>query len=186
MSEPRLKEKYYNEIQGELMKELGIDNIMAVPNINKIVLNAGLGEAKNDSKIIDDMLEDLAMIAGQRPVVTKARKAISNFKLKDGEPIGVKVTLRRQMMWYFLDRLISIALPRVKDFRGVPYTSFDKNGNYALGLKEHTVFPEVDPTRVSRLNSLQIIINTSSDNDEHAFALLKKLGVPFQKKVDKK
>lgn len=181
MDKPRLKEKYDKEIQKELMKELKIDNIMAVPRLTKIVVNSGLGEAKDDSGVIEEMVRDIALITGQKPVVTKTKKAISNFKIRENQDIGVKVTLRSDMMWNFLDRLIALALPRIKDFRGVPTKSFDRNGNYALGIKEHTVFPEVDATKVSKLRGLQITICTSAQEDEQAFKLLEKLGVPFQK-----
>ena len=181
MDLPRLREKYEKEIKSELQKELNLDNVMEIPVITKIVINSGLGMAKDDSKIIEDMLEDIGMIAGQKPVVTKTKKAISNFKIKVGQDIGIKVTLRRQMMWYFMDRLISIVLPRIKDFRGISVKAFDGNGNYALGIKEHTVFPEVDSTKVSKLNGLQVVICTSAKNDEQAMALLRKLGMPFQK-----
>lgn len=177
----RLKIKY-NEISKDIKKELNIKNDMAVPRLVKIVINSGLGEAKNDKDIIDEMVRDVAMLAGQRPVVTKTRKAISNFKIREDMPIGVKVTLRGDMMWYFLDRLISIVLPRIKDFRGVPLKAFDGRGNYAIGIKEHTVFPEVDATKVTKLRGLQVIICTTAGNDENAKLLLEKLGMPFSKK----
>lgn len=177
----RLQQQYSDKIHPELMKELGIDNVMAVPTVTKIVINSGMGEAKDDNKIIESMLEDVAMLSGQKPIVTKSKKAISNFKIREGEEIGVKVTLRRDMMWYFLDRLISIVLPRIKDFRGISAKAFDKNGNYALGMKEHTVFPEVDATKITRIRGLQIIICTSASNDQDALALLTKLGMPFKK-----
>lgn len=178
---PRLLEKYNEEIVQEMMKEFGIENEMAVPKLTKIVINSGIGEAKNDSSLIEDMVRDVAMLAGQRPVVTTAKKAVSNFKIRQNEAIGVKVTLRKHMMWYFLDRLIAIVLPRIKDFQGVPTKSFDGSGNYALGIREHTVFPEVDATKVRRILGLQIIIGTDAGDDELARALLKKLGMPFQK-----
>ncbi len=177
----RLKTKY-NEIKKDLQEELKISNVMAIPKLTKIVLNSGLGEAKNDKDIIDEMLRDMTMIAGQKPVVTYTKKAISNFKIRENMPIGVKVTLRGNMMWYFLDRLISIVLPRIKDFRGVPLKAFDGRGNYAIGIKEHTVFPEVDPTKVTKIRGLQIIICTNAGNDDNARLLLTKLGMPFQKK----
>jgi large subunit ribosomal protein L5 len=177
----RLKEKYDKEIKKALKEEFNIKNIMAVPTVTKIVINSGLGEGKTDDSIIEQMVEDISMLAGQRPVITKSRKAISNFKVKIGDKIGVMVTLRGDMMWYFLDRLISIVLPRIKDFRGVPASSFDKKGNYALGIKEHTVFPEVDSTKVIRIKGVQVIICTSTDDDKKAYALLKKLGMPFSK-----
>jgi large subunit ribosomal protein L5 len=178
----RLQEKYEKVIRAELQKEFGIKNMMAVPTVTKIVINSGLGAAKDDTGIIEEMARDIAMITGQRPIVTKTKKAISNFKIRENMDIGVKVTLRRNMMWYFLDRLISISLPRIKDFRGISVKAFDKRGNYALGISEHTVFPEVDPTKVSKLRGLQVIICTSAGNDEQAFKLLEKLGMPFQKK----
>jgi large subunit ribosomal protein L5 len=177
----RLKIKYL-EIAKELQKELDVKNVMALPKLTKIVINSGLGEAKLNKDIIDEMVRDVAMIAGQKPVVTMTRKAISNFKIRENMPIGVKVTLRGDMMWYFLDRLISIVLPRIKDFRGVPVKSFDGRGNYAVGIKEHTVFPEVDATKVSKLRGLQVIICTNTGNDDQARLLLEKLGMPFQKK----
>ena len=181
-STPRLKDKYIKSIQKELREELKIKNIMAVPTLEKIVLNSGLGEAKVDKTIIDDMVRDMAMIAGQKPVITMTKKAISNFKIRENMPIGVKVTLRGDMMWHFIDRLISIVLPRIKDFRGIPLKAFDGRGNYAVGIKEHTVFPEVDPTKVTKLRGLQVIICTTARNDEAALLLLQKLGMPFQKK----
>lgn len=183
-TKPRLKQKYDDDIRAQLMKELKLDNVMSAPTITKIVVNSGLGEAKVDSRAIEEMVRDIALITGQRPVVTKAKKAISNFKIREGMDIGAKVTLRRDMMWYFLDRLIAISLPRIKDFRGVPRKSFDKQGNYTLGISEHTVFPEVDPTQVSKLRGMQITICTSAPTDEQAFKLLELLGMPF-KKVNK-
>lgn len=177
----RLQIKYEKEIMPELKKELGIKNSMAIPTVTKIVVNSGLGEAKTDNTAIEEMVRDIAMITGQRPVVTKTKKAISNFKIRKGMDIGVKVTLRRNMMWYFLDRVTSIALPRVKDFRGIPSGSFDGAGNYTLGIKEHTIFPEVDATKVSKLRGLQVIICTNAKTDEEARKLLTLLGMPFQK-----
>ncbi len=177
----RLKIKYL-EIAKELQKELNVKNVMALPKLTKIVINSGLGEAKMNKDIIDEMVRDVAMLAGQKPVVTMTKKAVSNFKIKENMPIGVKVTLRGDMMWYFLDRLISIVLPRIKDFRGVSVKSFDGRGNYAIGIKEHTVFPEVDATKVSKLRGLQVIICTNTGNDYQARLLLEKLGMPFQKK----
>jgi large subunit ribosomal protein L5 len=178
---PRLKAKYEDELRNSLKESFGIKNVMSIPRITKIVINSGLGEAKNDHKLIDDMLVEMGQIAGQKPVVTKARKSISNFKLREGLDIGVKVTLRNDYMWYFLDRLIAIVLPRIKDFRGIPTKAFDKNGNYSLGIKEHTVFPEIDPAKVSTIKSLQVVICTDSKDDKVAFELLKQLGMPFKK-----
>jgi len=179
---PRLKQKYFDIIKKELQIELGVKNVMAIPNLTKIVINSGLGEAKNDKSIIDEMIRDVSMLSGQRPVVTLTKKAISNFKIKENIPIGVKVTLRGNMMWNFLDRLISIVLPRIKDFRGIPLKAFDGRGNYAVGIREHTVFPEVDATKVLKLRGLQVIICTTAKNDDDALLLLQKLGMPFQKK----
>lgn len=181
-NKPRLKIKYEQQIRAELMKEFNISNVMAVPNITKIVVNMGIGEGKEDKKLIESMVEDIAMLSGQKPVVTKTSKAISNFKTKIGSEVGIKVTLRGNMMWYFLDRLIAIVLPRIKDFRGIPAKAFDKRGNYALGIREHTVFPEVDATKVAKIHGLQIIICTSAGDDPKALSLLTKLGMPFIKK----
>ncbi|MCA9380020.1 50S ribosomal protein L5 [Candidatus Dojkabacteria bacterium] len=178
---PRLKIKYEKEVLPELQKSLGIKNKMAVPNLTKIIINSGIGEAKTDNTAIEEMVRDIALISGQKPMITKTKKAISNFKIRKGMDIGVKVTLRKDMMWYFLDRLVSVALPRVKDFRGIPVNAFDGQGNYALGLKEHTIFPEVDATKVSKIRGLQVIICTSADNNEQAKSLLSLLGMPFQK-----
>jgi len=178
---PRLKIKYEKEVLPELQKSLGIKNKMAVPNLTKIIINSGIGEAKTDNTAIEEMVRDIALISGQKPMITKTKKAISNFKIGKGMDIGVKVTLRKDMMWYFLDRLVSVALPRVKDFRGIPVNAFDGQGNYALGLKEHTIFPEVDATKVSKIRGLQVIICTSADNNEQAKSLLSLLGMPFQK-----
>jgi len=164
-----------------LKDELGIKNIMAIPTVTKIVVNSGLGEAKTDNTAIEEMVRDMALITGQQPIVTKTKKAISNFKIRQGMDIGVKVTLRKEMMWHFLDRLISLSLPRVKDFRGIPANAFDGNGNYALGIKEQTVFPEVDATKVSKLRGLQVIICTNAKDDAQAKRLLTLLGMPFVK-----
>ncbi|KKQ35913.1 MAG: 50S ribosomal protein L5 [candidate division WS6 bacterium GW2011_GWA2_37_6] len=179
---PRLKKEYNEKIRQELLKELNIKNIMAVPKLEKIIVNVGLGEAIKDSKILDDMLEDIAMIAGQRPVKTKSKKAISNFKIRIGQDIGLKVTLRNNKMWEFFDRLVNIVLPRTKDFRGVSDRAFDGRGNYALGLKEHNVFPEVDPNKVTRARGMQVIFTISGNSDEQSKVLLTKLGMPFKKK----
>jgi len=181
---PRLKTEYYEKIQKELAQEFGIKNLMAVPKIEKISVNVGLGEAKTDGKILDDMVEDIALIVGQRPVKTLATKAISNFKIRMGQEIGLKVTLRGDRMWEFLDRVINITLPRVKDFRGISAKAFDGRGNYSLGLKEHTVFPEIDSSKVTKPRGMQISITTNS-NDEMARALLTKLGMPFIKPIKK-
>jgi len=180
-NKPRLKKEYFDKIQSELQKELGIKNIMAVPRLEKIVINVGLGEAKSDSKLLDDMIEDVSMIVGQRPIKTKAKKAISNFKIRAGEDIGLKVTLRANMMWEFFDRLVNVVIPRMRDFRGVPLKAFDGNGNYSLGIKEHTVFPEIDTSKVTKPRGMQIIMVVSGD-DKAGELLLRKLGMPFVKK----
>jgi large subunit ribosomal protein L5 len=178
---PSLQKKYKDEVQKELIKQFNLKNVWEAPRITKITINAGLGEAKNNPELIEEMVEEMGLIAGQKPVITKAKKAISNFKIRAGLPIGVMVTLRKDRMWYFLDKLINIVLPAVKDFRGVSSKAFDGRGNYALGLKDHMIFPEIDPNKIVRIKPLQIIINTSTDNDEQAFNLLKLLGFPFKK-----
>ncbi len=176
----RLKEKYNAEIKGALKKELGIDNAMAVPKLEKIVLNMGLGEATQNSKLLDPLVGDLASIAGQKPVTTKAKKSIAAFKVREGMAIGSMVTLRGDTMYEFLDRLISIALPRVRDFRGVSTKSFDGRGNYTLGLRDQLIFPEIDYSRVEKLKGMNITIVTTAADDNQARALLRHLGMPFR------
>lgn len=175
-----LKANYHNTIQKELLEELKLQNVMQVPTLSKITLNIGLGEALNNPQALERMSSDLAMIAGQKPVVTKARKAISNFKIRQGFSIGLAVTLRGQKMWDFYYKLVTIVLPRVKDFRGVNPHSFDKQGNYSLGIREHTIFPEIDPAAVDKTRSFEVTIVTTGRNPEHARLLLKKLGMPFR------
>jgi large subunit ribosomal protein L5 len=177
--EPRLKTRYREEVVPKLQKEFGIDNPMAVPRIDKVSLNMGIGEAIQNIKILDDAVEELAALAGQRPMVTRATKSIANFKLRAGMPIGARVTLRGERMWFFLDRLISVALPRVRDFRGVPNRSFDGRGNYTLGIRDHLIFPEVDYNKVDRSKGLNVTIVTTAGNDERALYLLRELGMPF-------
>ena len=177
----RLKELYANEVTGKLQKEFGIKNTMAVPHIEKIVLNMGLGEAVSNSKILDGAVDELSAIAGQRAVVTKAKKSIANFKLREGMPIGARVTLRGQRMYEFLDRLIHIALPRVRDFRGVSTKAFDGRGNYTLGVRDHLIFPEIDYSKVDKSKGLNVTIVTSAKNDEQARFLLREIGMPFAK-----
>lgn len=177
---PRLKTQYTDVIKGELTKEFGYKNVMQVPQLDKVVLNMGIGKAVADSKKVQSAAADLALIAGQKPVVTKARKSIATFKLREGMPIGVKVTLRKGRMYEFLDRLVNIALPRVRDFRGLDAKSFDGRGNYSMGLKEHIVFPEIDYDKVEDVLGMDIIICTTASNDDEARALLKGLNFPFR------
>lgn len=179
---PRLRKQYEDEVVPKLRKEFGIENIMAVPRIEKIVLNMGLGEATQNIKIMDGAILELGQIAGQQPVVTRAKKSIAAFKLRAGMPVGCRVTLRRERMWAFLDRLIATALPRVRDFRGVPGDSFDGRGNYTLGIRDHLVFPDLDYNEVDKTKGLNVTIVTSSDSDEHTFYLLKELGMPFARR----
>jgi large subunit ribosomal protein L5 len=176
----RLKEKYHKEIKGALQKELGLENPMAVPRLEKIVLNMGLGEATQNSKMLDPLVGDLASIAGQKPVTTRARKSIAAFKVRENMPIGAMVTLRGDTMYEFLDRLISVALPRVRDFRGVSTKSFDGRGNYTLGIRDQLIFPEIDYARVEKLKGMNITIVTSAHDDNSARALLRQFGMPFR------
>jgi large subunit ribosomal protein L5 len=176
----RLREKYLKEIKPALQKELGIENTMAVPRLEKIVLNMGLGEATQNVKVMDPLISDLAQIAGQKPVTTKAKKSIAAFKVREGMPIGAMVTLRGDKMYEFLDRLISTALPRVRDFRGVSSKSFDGRGNYTLGMRDQLIFPEIDYARVEKLKGMNVTIVTTAKDDNHARALLKHFGMPFR------
>lgn len=176
---PRLKTLYESKIREELTKQFGYKNHMEVPALEKIVINMGVGEATQDRKKVDSAVVDLVQIAGQKPVVTRAKKSIATFKLREGMPIGCKVTLRRERMYEFLDRLINIALPRVRDFRGVNPKSFDGRGNYALGLKEQIVFPEINYDKIDKVRGMDIIICTTAKTDEEARALLKAFEMPF-------
>jgi large subunit ribosomal protein L5 len=176
----RLKEKYHKEIKGALQKELGLENPMAVPHLEKIVLNMGLGEATQNSKMLDPLAADLASIAGQKPVTTRAKKSIAAFKVRENMPIGAMVTLRGDTMYEFLDRLISVALPRVRDFRGVSTKSFDGRGNYTLGIRDQLIFPEIDYAKVDKLKGMNITIVTSARDDNSARALLRQFGMPFK------
>jgi large subunit ribosomal protein L5 len=175
----RLKEQYQKEVRQKIQGEFGIKNIMAVPKIEKIVLNMGMGEAIQNAKILDAAVEELSTIAGQKPVVTKAKKSIASFKLREGQSIGTMVTLRGEKMYEFLDRLINIALPRVRDFRGVPTKSFDGRGNYTIGIRDHLIFPEIDYSKVDKSKGMNITIVTTAKNDEQARFLLRELGMPF-------
>ncbi len=175
----RLLEKYTNDIQNELKSKLNLKNIHEVPKIKKIVLNMGIGEAKDDSKLVDKAIEDLSLITGQKAIKTKAKKAISGFKIRAGMPLGAMVTLRNKIMYEFLDRLINIAIPRIRDFRGLKSNSFDGNGNYSLGIKEHIIFPEINFDKVDKVKGLDITICTSAKNNEEALTLLKSFNMPF-------
>ena len=176
---PRLKERYRAEIVSALTEQFGYENIMQVPRLLKVVVNKGLGEASQNKKVLDDAVEEVRKITGQQPAVRNARKSISNFKLREGMPVGVAVTLRGDRMWEFVDRLVTLALPAVRDFRGVPDRSFDGRGNYTLGVKEQIIFPEIDIDSVSRVSGLDVTFVTTADTDEEAHALLKQLGMPF-------
>ena len=176
----RLKEKYTEEIKSSLQKKLGHSNIMEVPKIKKITLNMGVGEAAQDKKTIEKAVADLEKLSGQKALITRARKSVASFKIREGMPIGVKVTLRSERMYEFLDRLINIALPRVRDFRGLNRKSFDGNGNYSLGIKEQIVFPEIDYDKVDKIRGLDISITTTAKNDEEGLALLKEFNFPIK------
>ncbi|MBN8999731.1 MAG: 50S ribosomal protein L5 [Rhizobiales bacterium] len=178
--EPRLRKFYEDEVRAKLVAEFGYKNPMEVPRLDKIVLNMGVGEAVNDSKKVQSSLGDLAMIAGQKPAVTRARKSIATFKVRENMPIGGKVTLRKQRMYEFLDRLVTIALPRVRDFRGLNPKSFDGRGNYAMGIKEHIIFPEINYDKVDQVWGMDVIVCTTAKTDAEARALLKALNFPFR------
>lgn len=182
MAEARLYTQYKEEIIDKLREDFSYENIMAVPKLQKIVINTGVGEAVENTKIVDTVSENLARITGQRPVTTRAKKSISNFKVRDGMPLGCKVTLRQRIMYEFLDRLINLALPRTRDFQGVPDKSFDGRGNYTLGIKEHTIFPEINTDNVDKVHGMDITFVTSAETDEEAYALLKHFGMPFVKR----
>jgi len=176
----RLKERYLTKVIPDLTKEFSYKNVMAVPRIEKICLNVGLGEATQNSKLMDPAVNELAQIAGQKPVVTKARRSIAAFKLREGMPIGCTVTLRGDRMYEFLDRLVNVSLPRVRDFRGVSSKSFDGRGNYTLGIKDQLIFPEIDYNKVEKLKGMNICITTTAKTDAEGLALLKHLGMPFR------
>lgn len=181
-AKPRLAEKYKSEILPGLLKQFSYKSSMQVPRLEKIVVNMGLGGAVQDSKLVGEAVQDLEIIIGQKALIRKAKFSISNFKLREGMEIGAKVTLRREMMFEFLDRLISIAMPRIRDFRGISDKSFDGRGNYTLGVKEHTIFPEINMDKINRVLGMDITFVTSSKTDKEAFELLKAFGVPFTKK----
>lgn len=177
---PRLKELYQEQVVPTLQKELGYENIMQVPRLDKVVVNIGMGEALQNAKALDAALQDLSLITGQKPIVTRARRSIAAFKLRTGNPIGVKVTLRGNRMWDFLDRLINIALPRQRDFRGISADAFDGRGNYSLGLREQLVFPEINYDKIDRIRGLEITIVTTAPTDAEGYQLLRHLGMPFR------
>ena len=177
----RLLEKYNNEIRKALIEKYHYNSVMEAPKLVKIVLNVGVGEALTNNKAIEEVVNEIGLITGQHPVTTKAKKSIANFKLREGAPIGVKVTLRDVRMYEFFDRLVSIALPRVRDFRGVSKNSFDGHGNYTLGIKEQLIFPEIDYDKVNKIRGMDIVIVTSAKNDDEAYSLLEALGMPFHK-----
>ena len=176
----RLREFYRDTVVGQLREQFGYKNVMEVPKVTKITLNMGLGEAVSDKKIMENALGDLAKIAGQKPVATRARKSVAGFKIREGWPIGAKVTLRRERMYEFLDRLVNVALPRVRDFRGIPRKSFDGSGNYSLGVKEQIIFPEINYDQIDSIRGMDIAITTSAKTDEEGMALLEAFGFPFR------
>lgn len=177
----RLKERFHNDVTPQLMQKFSYMTVMQVPKIEKVVINMGVGEAVSNSKVLDSAVDELKTISGQKPVVTKAKKSIAGFKLREGMPIGVKVTLRGDRMYYFLDKLFNVALPRVRDFRGVPTKAFDGRGNYTLGLKEQLIFPEIEYDKVDKTRGMDIVIVTTAKTDEEARELLDQLGMPFAK-----
>lgn len=181
-SVPRLKQRYQTDMRDQLQEQLGLPNVMQVPTVTKIVVNMGVGDAARDSKLIEGAIRDLATITGQRPQVTRARKSIAQFKLREGQPIGAHVTLRGDRMWEFLDRLISVALPRIRDFRGLSPRQFDGHGNYTFGLTEQVMFPEIDQDAIDRSRGMDVTIVTSAVDDDGGRALLKLFGMPFKEK----
>ena len=178
---PRLKEKYNGKVLPALIEKFGYSSRMQAPRLSKITLNMGLGNGKEEPRLIESAVDELTVITGQKPVVTKAKQAISNFKIRQGDPVGASVTLRGNRMWEFLDRFIAIALPRVRDFNGVPNRSFDGRGNYSLGVKEQIIFPEIDYDKIEGIRGMDISITTTADTDEEAFEILSGLGIPFRR-----
>ncbi len=177
---PRLQKHYEERVTPRLMDEFEFDNPYRVPRLEKIVLNVGMGEAARNPKLLDVVVDELGQITGQKPVVTKARKSISNFGLRENMPVGAKVTLRRQRMYEFLDRLVNVAMPRIRDFRGLPTRAFDGRGNYTMGVKEQLIFPEIEYDKVETMHGMDIVLVTSTDKDDEAFALLREMGLPFR------
>ncbi|HIT25567.1 MAG TPA: 50S ribosomal protein L5 [Candidatus Enterenecus avicola] len=179
MANPNLKAKYNAEIAPALMQKFGYKSTMEIPRIHKIVVNVGCGEARDNAKVLESVVSDLAAITGQKPVITRAKKSVANFKLREGMPIGAKVTLRQDKMWEFMDRLFNVALPRVRDFRGINPNAFDGRGNYALGLKEQLIFPEIEYDKIDKIRGMDVVICTTAKTDEEAKELLTLLGAPF-------
>lgn len=177
----RLRETYKNDVYPALMEQFKYGNTMEVPKLEKVTINMGLGEAKENAKVMESAIEEIALITGQRPVVTRARKSIANFKVRQGMPVGAKVTLRGENMYYFIDKLFNIALPRVRDFKGVSKNSFDGRGNYSMGIKEQLIFPEINYDKVDTIKGMNIVFTTTAKTDEEAAALLAGLGLPFEK-----
>ena len=177
---PRLKDLYWEQVVPALQEELGYQNVMQIPRLEKIVVNIGMGEALQNAKALDAAVDDLMIITGQRPIVTRARKSIAAFKLREGNPIGVKVTLRGERMWSFLDRLCNVALPRQRDFRGISPDAFDGRGNYSLGLREQLVFPEIDYDKIDKIRGMEVTIVTTAETDAEGYHLLRHLGMPFR------
>ena len=177
----RLRQKYENEVKNQMVEKFGYKSVMQIPTIDKIVINMGIGDAVSNSKVLDEAVAELALITGQKPVNTRAKKSIAGFRLREGMPIGCKVTLRGERMYDFLDKLVSVSLPRVRDFRGVSKKSFDGRGNYTLGVKEQLIFPEIDFDKVNKVRGMDIVVVTTANTDEEARELLTQLGMPFQK-----
>ncbi len=180
MSEPRLHKHYLESVQPRLREQFGFTNPNQIPHLEKVVLNVGVGEATKNQKLLDSVVEELTVITGQKPVVTRARKSISNFSLREGMPVGASVTLRRRHMYEFLDRLVSATMPRIRDFRGLSTKSFDGRGNYTLGVREQIIFPEVNYDKINRVHGMDITVVTSTDKDDEALALLREMGFPFR------
>ena len=176
---PNLKAKYASEVAPALMKQFGYKSVMQIPKIDKVVVNVGCGEAKENAKILDNVVRDLAQITGQKPIITRSRKNIATFKLRENMPIGAKVTLRGEKMWEFLDRLFNVALPRVRDFQGISPNAFDGRGNYALGIREQLIFPEIEYDKIDKIRGMDVVICTTAHTDEEARALLTQVGAPF-------
>ena len=177
---PRLQKHYEERVTAKLKEQFGFDNDYRVPRVEKVVINVGMGEAARNPKSLDSVVEELGAITGQKPVVTRARKSISNFGLREGMPVGAKVTLRRGRMYEFLDRLINVAMPRVRDFRGLPTRAFDGRGNYTIGVKEQVIFPEIEYDQVESVHGMDIVVVTTTEKDDEAYALLREMGVPFR------